>query len=150
MTTITDRFGRTVSKACADGETTYSVPDGQGGFFVITQAGDGDDQAALQTINSMSPPGAQVAAATIPSAVELWKAKAVLANGASKLHAGKSLLDDANAVIAAAPLTVQIAWANAAELQRDSSTLALLATEIGLGDADLDALFVAADAFTLP
>lgn len=88
--------------------------------------------------------------ATVPQSAEMWKAKAVMAGRPSKSNVGKTLLDDANGVIAAASQSVQIAWANAADLSRSSQTVGLLATSIGLSSADLDALFIAAAAFTLP
>jgi hypothetical protein len=151
MDSITDGFGRVITKSTLGGKTVYTVPDGQGGSFTIAQPGDGDDQAALTTINAMAPPGAAGGFyAAGPDEVALWKAKAVLASRPSKANAGKSMLDDANAVIAAAPQAAQIAWANGAELRRDSATLALLASEIGLSAGDVDALFAAADAFALP
>ncbi len=149
MSTITDAFGRTVTKTSINAQTTYSVPL-QDGIFTVTQEGDGDDGAALTTINAMGSPPAPDTRQAVPDVVTLWKAKAVLAAQPSKLHPGKTLLDDATAVIAAAPQMVQIAWANAADLERTSATLGLLASEIGLTSSDLDTLFVAADAFVLP
>jgi hypothetical protein len=91
-----------------------------------------------------------VASGAVPQSAEMWKAKAVMAGKPSKSNVGKTLLDDANGIIATASQPVQIAWANAAELSRSSQTVALLAASIGLSGADLDALFTAAAAFTLP
>lgn len=108
-------------------------------------------EAALSTLGGMAPPSYSAPApSAVPQSAEMWKAKAVMAGKPSKTNAGKTLLDDANGIIATTAMPVQIAWANAADLSRSSQTVALLAAAIGLSAADLDALFTAAAAFTLP
>jgi hypothetical protein len=52
------------------------------------------------------------------------------------------LLDQAEALVAQADATTQLAWANATHFVRTSPTLLGLAAQLGLTDAELDALFV--------
>ena len=73
----------------------------------------------------------------VPSQIDLWKAKAVLASQPSKHNAGKTLLNDADAAVAAA-------WGNAAVITRSSPATAAMGAALGLSGADLDALFIAA------
>jgi hypothetical protein len=56
--------------------------------------------------------------------------------------AGK--LTDATAAVNAAGGLAKLAWDNAIEFRRDSPTIASLAAAVGLDDAALDALFIAA------
>lgn len=59
------------------------------------------------------------------------------------LH-GAGLLDDVEAAVAQADKTVQIEYEYATELHRQWPTLLVLATALGLTDAQLDALFIQA------
>ena len=78
----------------------------------------------------------------VPTSVALWQAKAALHNA--------GLLDQANTIIAAANNPVLSAfWANANDIQRSSPTLASLATQLNLTDAQVDQLFIQANAITL-
>ena len=79
--------------------------------------------------------------AAIPS-VALWKIKIVLA-GQAGAETGKTLLDDANTVVANASVHAQIAWANAADVQRSSPTLATLSSALSLSSAEVDTLYLA-------
>ena len=56
------------------------------------------------------------------------------------LH-GAGLLSAVEAAVAAASPIVQIAWADAAEFQRDSPTIAALAAGLGMSEAQVDGLF---------
>jgi hypothetical protein len=73
----------------------------------------------------------------IPATISMFQCKAAL------LQAG--LLDDANAAVAGSgsPFII-LAWAEGTEMQRASPSLAALAPLLGLDDAALDALFIAA------
>ena len=80
----------------------------------------------------------------VPSQIDLWKAKAVLAAQPSKHNAGKTLLNDADAAVAAAGGALALAWGNAAVITRSSPATAAMGAALGLSGADLDALFIAA------
>ena len=58
------------------------------------------------------------------------------------LRAG--LLDQVEAIVAAADVPTQIAWNNASVIERNSPTVAALAGALGLTDAQLDDLFTTA------
>jgi hypothetical protein len=134
-----DIYGRTIT---ADGNT-YTA----GGTTVQAAS----DAAALSTFNAMAPDGWTPPAppVQVPPEIDLWKAKAVLLEQPSRHAAGKTLLDDANAAVAAAGGAVALAWGNSAKLTRSSPTLEALGAALGLTAADLDALFVAADAVSI-
>lgn len=91
-----------------------------------------------------SPPGPTLAqqVAAIPS-VPVWKIKIVLSEQPGA-EVGKTLLDDANVAVAAASVRAQIAWANAADVQRSSPTLATLATALNLSSSQIDTFYLAA------
>jgi hypothetical protein len=78
----------------------------------------------------------------VPSIVSMRQGRLAL------LQAGK--LDDVDAAIAALPSpakeAAQIEWEYAIEVKRDSQLVAQLAPSLGLDDAALDALFIAAAA----
>ncbi len=76
-------------------------------------------------------------AAPVPQSVSRFQAKAALAS------IGK--LDDADAAVAASndPL-LQLAWAEAPDFPRNSAGINALAPALGLSQADLDDLFIAA------
>lgn len=78
----------------------------------------------------------------VPSIVSMRQARLAL------LQAGK--LDDVDAAIAALPSpakeAAQIEWEYAIEVKRDSQLVTQLAPALGLDDAALDALFIAAAA----
>jgi len=57
---------------------------------------------------------------------------------------GAGMLDAATAAAQAAGGVAAIAWEYATSFDRDNATIAALAAQIGLTDADLDALFIAA------
>lgn len=78
-------------------------------------------------------------APTVPPSVKMWQAKAALA------AVGK--LDPADAVIAGANnQALSIAWKYATDVSRDSQGMNAVATALGMSSADVDALFIAADA----
>lgn len=54
------------------------------------------------------------------------------------------LLDDVEAIIAAAPRAVQIAWDASSVFQRNNALIASMAEQLELSDEDVDALFVQA------
>jgi hypothetical protein len=73
---------------------------------------------------------------TIPTVVTPRQARLAL------LAAGK--LTEVEAVIAAADPAIKITWEYALEIRRDDPLIAAMAGGIGLTEAELDALFVAA------
>lgn len=76
--------------------------------------------------------------ATIPQSVSRFQARAAL-------HLA-GLLDEVEAMMAAqeAPALAKLAWADAQEFERASPTIAAMAGQIGLTDAQLDELFITA------
>ena len=79
-------------------------------------------------------------APVIPQVVSRFQAKAAL------LAAG--LLDDVEAAMAQASPVAQLAWSEAIEFRRDSTTVAAMASQLSLTDENLDDLFVAAAQIT--
>jgi len=77
-------------------------------------------------------------APSVPEAVTRRQAKLAL-------HAG-GLLAEAESKIALLPLDAQIEWADAAEFRRDHPLIAAIGTALGLTDAQIDALFISANA----
>lgn len=81
----------------------------------------------------------------VPREILNWRAKAVL---------GKmGLTDKINAMIEAIPeadrLVIAAAWNGNASLARKGATVSALAAALGLSDADVDALFIAADSIQI-
>ena len=75
--------------------------------------------------------------AAVPQSVSRFQAKAALAMA--------GLLDQANAAVAASgDVVLQLAWAEATEFKRNSPGINALAPALGLDDAALDQLFIAA------
>lgn len=73
----------------------------------------------------------------VPQSVSRFQAKAALALA--------GLLEQANAVVAASGnVVLQLAWAEATEFKRNSPGINALAPALGLDDAALDQLFIAA------
>ena len=79
--------------------------------------------------------------ACVPTTIALWQARAILG--------AQGLLADANAAVAASgdPLLTAV-WEYGNTISRASPGLAALAAALGLADADVDALFISADALT--
>lgn len=81
--------------------------------------------------------GAWHVPATVPASVSRFQAKAALAMA--------GLLDQANAAVAeSGNIVLQLAWAEATEFKRNSPGISALAPALGLDDAALDQLFIAA------
>jgi hypothetical protein len=76
----------------------------------------------------------------VPRQVPRWQARRAL------LNAG--LLDAVEAAVAAADRHVQITWEDAPNIVRDSPFIAAIGPSLGLTDAQIDALFVAAAQIT--
>lgn len=74
----------------------------------------------------------------VPHSVTRFQAMAAL-DEAGHLDAIEAIIADS-----ATPRLYVLAWRNALTFERDSQTLAALATMLGLTDADLDALFIRA------
>lgn len=72
----------------------------------------------------------------VPSVITMRQARLAL-------H-GSGLLDDVEAAVTAADKAAQIEWEYASELHRDWPTLVGLAAALGLTDAQIDDLFIAA------
>jgi hypothetical protein len=74
----------------------------------------------------------------VPEVVTIRQAKlALLAGG---------LLDDADAAVAAAGQAAQIEWEYATEVRRDNTLVTGIGAALGLNEAQIDALFIAAAA----
>jgi hypothetical protein len=86
---------------------------------------------------AVPPPPAPVPPA-VPPVIAAWKAKRILR--------GLGLLDDVEAAVAAAGGLAADAWAGAAEWSRDSAVIASLGGLLNLTSAEIDDVFVAADA----
>jgi hypothetical protein len=57
---------------------------------------------------------------------------------------GAGLLDQVEAIVSGADQVTQIAWRTASTIERSSPTVAALSAALGLGEAQLDALFTTA------
>jgi len=81
----------------------------------------------------------------VPREILNWRAKAVL----GKMGLTKKI----DAMIEAMPesdrLVIAAAWNGNASLARKGATVSALASSLGLSDADVDALFIAADSITI-
>lgn len=109
-----------------------------------------DDRQTWRVDYAPSATGEQIAAAqsvlasfdfnapSVPASVKMWQAKAALA------ASGK--LEAANAAVQGAGGAVALAWEYAPDVSRASAAVAAMASAIGLSSADVDALFIAADA----
>ena len=89
--------------------------------------------------------GAEVITPPTVDALTAWRASAKVSRFqafAALSAAGK--LTDATAAVNAAGGVAKLAWDNAIEFRRNSPTIAGLASAVGLDDAALDALFIAA------
>lgn len=75
-------------------------------------------------------------ASAVPSSVSPAQARLALL--------GAGLLDQVEAIVAAADQATQIAWNNASVIERNSPTVAALAGALGLTGAQLDDLFTTA------
>jgi hypothetical protein len=82
------------------------------------------------------------------TSVPMWKAKGALAM-APPVQAGPTLLDDANAAVAAGGGVAAIYWEYATELHLGDPEVAKIAALLGLSAADVDALFMAAATLTI-
>lgn len=145
MAQFTDQWGLTVDEQ-ADGSWLRSD-----GLHIngVSQS------SALATYDAMAPDGwtrpvptvAQQAAAieTVPA----WKVMEVLAQMASPTTSGKTMLDDANTLIATQSIGIQIAWRNGADVSYTSPALAGIKTALGLTDAQFDLMWIASAAVSL-
>lgn len=81
--------------------------------------------------------------APVPQTVSATQAQIALANA--------GLFDQIDAFMDTLPKADprRIAWTKAAEFTRDSPTLEAIAQQFGLSDAQIDALFIAADAIVV-
>jgi hypothetical protein len=81
----------------------------------------------------------------VPRIIQNWRAKAVLAQ--------MGLTERVAQLIAALPpdqsSVVEIAWSSGAELSRTGATVTMLGAALGMSAADLDQLFIAAEAIEL-
>jgi hypothetical protein len=85
-------------------------------------------------------PAAGEANDVVPAEVPQWQARRAL------LDAG--LLDAVEAAVAAATRDVQIVWEYAPNIVRNSPFIAAMGPALGLSDAQIDALFIAARRIT--
>jgi hypothetical protein len=102
------------------------------------------DAQALGKVITAGVGGVPVAQDAVPD-LAAWRASAKVSRFqafAALSAAGK--LTAATAAVNAAGGLAKLAWDNAIEFRRDSPTIASLAAAVGLDDAALDALFIAA------
>jgi hypothetical protein len=78
--------------------------------------------------------------ASIPSPVSRFQARAAL-HLAGQLAAVEALMQSPST-----PVLARLAWQEAIEFRRESPTVAAMGAALGMSDADIDALFVAAAA----
>lgn len=78
----------------------------------------------------------------VPAAVSRFQARAAL-YAAGHFDAVETFMAQAST-----PMLMRLAWQDAQTFERPSATVAALASMLGLSDADLDALFIAAAAIT--
>lgn len=90
-------------------------------------------QAVIGAFDPTSPPA--------PRSVKMWQAKAALD------AAGK--IDAANAAVAAHGGAVAFAWEYAPDISRDSPAIAAVGAAIGLDEAAIDSLFIAASQISI-
>ena len=96
-----------------------------------------------------NPPAPPPPAPTVPANVALWQAKAIMAQTPVAGGTG-TLLDPVNTWIAASnDVVLQSFWRDAASIDRASPTLAKLAKNFSLTDAQVDQMFVTAAAIRL-
>lgn len=96
------------------------------------------DAATWET--SVSVAAADPTTPIVPAEVPKWQARRAL------LDAG--LLDVVEAAVAQADRHVQITWADAPNIVRNSPFIAAIAPSLGLTDEQIDALFIAAKRIT--
>jgi len=130
-----------------------TMPDGSQQSCLVT------DQAWVAAGNTPTP--APAPAAVIPQSVAMWQAKAALQTTAftptsaqisavPSLSGATNLLAAASALVTAENNEVLTAfWTGTATIQRVSPVLASIGAELGLTPAQIDALFVAANAISL-
>ena len=105
---------------------------------------------AMHTLEGDTPPTplvpttAQMAAQV--TSVPLWKIKIALNRTPNPANPSQTMLAAASAVIAAqsSDIELQIAWTGNPDVTRSSPTLAGIAGALGLGGAEIDALYLAA------
>ncbi len=122
---ILDSQNRIVNRCEWDGVTPWAPPDGQRAML------EADAQAKGYT---------DAAAPVVPQSVSRFQARAALL--------GAGLLDKADAAAKAAGGVALLAWQDAQVFERSSPTIAALGKAMGLKDAQIDALFVAAAGIT--
>lgn len=113
------------------------------GAFIPAYAENADYQAYLKWFDEGNEPLPYVAPpTTVPTAVTMRQARLALL--------GAGLLDDVEAAINALPSPqkeeARIEWEYSQEVQRSSGLVPMMGAALGLDDAALDALFVAAAA----
>lgn len=92
---------------------------------------------------AFAPPAAPVAPSLVPPSITMWQAQYILHSTPSATP-GKTLLDDANAAIAAGDMLTSIAWTRSATIDRSSGLLAKIGAALGISDTQIDAMFIAA------
>ena len=138
--------------------TTYALTNGS----TIIQRSDGanipadpanaDYQQYLAWVAAGNTPDpAPVPPVVVPAAISRWQAMQVMLATPSAVHpAPATLFSDVQAIVTQTGGTMQLAWQNQQQLFRNGLFLTpALMAEVGVTDAQLDALFVAALAYPL-
>lgn len=111
-------------------------PDDKGTWIIhfSDDATSAQRQAAASIIAAFDPN-----APTIPVSVKMWQAKAAL-SASGKLEAANAVVSVANNE------SLRIAWEYATDVSRNSPGLNAVAAALSMTSAEVDALFIAADA----
>lgn len=137
MTSLTDKYGRTITITPSGSNNTYSTNGISVSFPIGTP-----DSSVIAAFNGMAPANWVPPLDRERMIVSPFQAKAAL------LQAG--LLDQVTALIND-PTTdpvIPLAWNNVTEFKRTSTMIASLASKLNLSDTQLDNLFTAAAKIT--
>lgn len=140
MSTVIDRFGRTFEVTASATETVVS-----GASLLLRLPRAMDDAEVLAHVESMPPPGDHRSAGEIEAAARAAM-KPVSAHRLLIALEAAGLLDAIESFVQTQPRAVQLAWQRTPEFHRNDPMLTAGATAMGLGEAQIDALFRSAGA----
>lgn len=119
---------RTILRPVLDGEGN------QTGFEQVVHLFTPEEEAGADAREAEA--AAAALAIPVPQSVSMRQARLALL--------AANLLDDIEALLATMPRAAQIEWEYATDVRRDSPLIAVVKSEKGMTDAQIDALFVAA------